>query len=602
MAFTHDIGQWAGKLGGGLEDFGAAYAGKPDYEPTDPFHLGKGPRYDEELARELGTRGRQVELNDAITQRALGKGGPSVAELQQRAGIQQASAAAMGLAASARGSNRALAQRGAQSAQANLAADAASKGAMLRASEQIAAQGLASQNWQAMRMADLQDRGLSFQESKAVLDAEVARMNARTQAESQEAERAQRAAGGVLTAVGGLISDIKAKENIQPAGPTYAEQLNAQVANLPVSAGPRGGIANYKDPYALDQQMMYGAPQASPYGANPYEAPKPQQQEGGGGGIADFFKGLGSVSDARAKEGAFAAGLVQGATLGVSAAQPAAAPAMQRAHVSSQPLFDLGSAAMEARVKSTRKDTAKRSKEYGAKREAWREAADALIDARQVDERDPGYAPPASAPASPAAQPPAAVPAPTSQQLIAALAPTVTYSPGQIQSDRRAKELGTENERLKSDLDAMGRALTAQISGNPPTARFADVPSATRASLAPVNPYQFSYKPEFAAKYGEDTSPRTGVMAQELLKSPAYAPAVQQQPDGMLALDGKKLLQANTAMIAGQDKRLAQDEAVLAAAIKAIGDEQELKTRRGRRGVAPAPRSDRYSEYLEDAR
>lgn len=552
-SFVSGFGDLPNSLGGPLGDFGDMYAGIPDYEPTDPFKFPKPPREDEELARELAARGEQTKLNAAITDRAMGRGGPSVAELQQRAGVQQASSAAMGLAASARGSNRALAQRGAQSAQANIAADAASKGAMLRAQEQIAAQGLASQNWQAQRMADLQARGLSSQQAAAELQAEVARMQARTTAESQEAERGQKAAGGILTAVGGLISDMRAKENVSPIGSTYGEQLAQSVSAMPVQAGPPQGMG-YRDPYALDASMMPGQPQTNPYGPNPYQQPQPQQQQGGGGmDLGAALQGAGGIlSDRRAKERAFREGAAVGyAGAASSLFSPLAVPA---------------AASMAEQL---------------AKAVPGQPMRKARISSRSPE--------PAPAPAPVAAIPPPGY-AP------AAMIPPPGYS---IPSDRRVKD---ENERLKDDLDAMGRALTAQISGQPPTARFDDVADSTRRSLAPVNPYEFSYKPEAAARYGEDTAPRTGVMAQELLKSPAYAPVVERGPDGMLTLDPNKLNAANTAMIAGQDKRLARDEALLAQALEAIGNKNELKIRRPNKNQKAAPRSDRFSDYLQDAR
>lgn len=99
---------------------------------------------------------------------------------------------------------------------------------------------------------------------------------------------------------------------------------------------------------------------------------------------------------------------------------------------------------------------------------------------------------------------------------------------------------------------------------HPPTARFADLstPGGSRSALGPVAPYEYRYKPEFAAATGEDTTPRVGVMAQDLEQSPnpALRSAVIDTPMGK-AIDGKRALSANLALSAGLDKRLRNIEA-----------------------------------------
>ena len=89
-------------------------------------------------------------------------------------------------------------------------------------------------------------------------------------------------------------------------------------------------------------------------------------------------------------------------------------------------------------------------------------------------------------------------------------------------------------------------------------------PAGSREALAPVNPYSYKYKPEFAAATGEDTTRRAGVMAQDLEASPnpAVRSAVVDTPMGK-AIDGKRALSANLALSAGLDKRLASVEAAL---------------------------------------
>ena len=88
---------------------------------------------------------------------------------------------------------------------------------------------------------------------------------------------------------------------------------------------------------------------------------------------------------------------------------------------------------------------------------------------------------------------------------------------------------------------------------------FADLtsPAGSRSALGPVAPYEYRYKPEFAARVGEDTTPRAGIMAQDLEKSPnpALRSAVVDTPIGK-AIDGKRAISANLALSAGLDKRL----------------------------------------------
>lgn len=84
-------------------------------------------------------------------------------------------------------------------------------------------------------------------------------------------------------------------------------------------------------------------------------------------------------------------------------------------------------------------------------------------------------------------------------------------------------------------------------------------PRGSKTALAPVKPYAYRYKPEAAARMGTDTGMRTGVMAQDLEKSPILDDTVIDTPNGKV-IDGPRAMGASLAMLAGMDKRLKELE------------------------------------------
>ena len=85
--------------------------------------------------------------------------------------------------------------------------------------------------------------------------------------------------------------------------------------------------------------------------------------------------------------------------------------------------------------------------------------------------------------------------------------------------------------------------------------------------LGPIKPVRYSYKPEHAlrmalesgadpaAVYADKREPRNGIIAQDLEKSPAFAPAVVERPDGLKAVDRDRALSEALAQLADMDKR-----------------------------------------------
>jgi hypothetical protein len=79
----------------------------------------------------------------------------------------------------------------------------------------------------------------------------------------------------------------------------------------------------------------------------------------------------------------------------------------------------------------------------------------------------------------------------------------------------------------------------------------------SKEGLAPLVPYQYRYKPEVAKEIGEDTALRTGIMAQDMEKSPYLHDVVEEDPiSGRKFLDMHRLVSGTAAATAGLDKRL----------------------------------------------
>lgn len=106
-----------------------------------------------------------------------------------------------------------------------------------------------------------------------------------------------------------------------------------------------------------------------------------------------------------------------------------------------------------------------------------------------------------------------------------------------------------------------------------PMLEMATNPQANRESLAPIQPATYEYKPGIAGMPGNDGAPRPGVMAQDLLKSPAGAEAVVETPNGK-GIDMNRGLSLALASAAGLDKRMAELEAML-------GQDEERKRMAG---------------------
>lgn len=158
-------------------------------------------------------RGQQQELGTAIQDRALGRGGPSVAELQMQRGMNQGQQQIAQRAASGRGMNRGGAQMAAIRGASDLYANTNEQTGIMRAQEQIAAQQLAQTGARDMRQQDLLSRGYSIEEAKAILDAQLRVQEINAGLASGDAQRAQGPAMMGVAAAGGLLSsDARSKD------------------------------------------------------------------------------------------------------------------------------------------------------------------------------------------------------------------------------------------------------------------------------------------------------------------------------------------------------------------------------------------------------
>jgi hypothetical protein len=165
---------------------------------------------------------------------------------------------------------------------------------MIRAQEQLAAQQQYAALLQAQRQQDLAARQITSQEQLGQLQAKTAYEKGLMDVGEGEAGRRQKAYGGILTAVGGLLSAIEAKESVTPVGqpqylmsPPEAKQGIAPIGGFqqPGYAGPEYQTAQPTPPQTAGQAL---SPYSQGYSArelgaltatyNPYAQQAPQQQ------------------------------------------------------------------------------------------------------------------------------------------------------------------------------------------------------------------------------------------------------------------------------------------------------------------------------------
>lgn len=255
-----------------LDDIWGAVSGRSDYRADAPKGVRKdiGQRMDRRRSAFEGYGNPQQEIANAVTDRALGRGGPSVAELQMKRGLGTAQQGAASRAAAGRGLGRGAAQRMSMSSQAGLASQANEQAGMLRAQEQIGAQQLAGNQWRDLRQQELLALGYDLEEAKALIDAEMKAQGLITGTSEANAKNAQGPSTMLAAAAGGALaaSDVRAKEVESYGLPDYGV------------SGSKGMPSDF-----TGKEIQPGQ-----FGAAPYEPPIPQYRGGPMMGDTPYLK------------------------------------------------------------------------------------------------------------------------------------------------------------------------------------------------------------------------------------------------------------------------------------------------------------------------
>lgn len=508
-------------------------SGESNYTAQFPGYNNEAGFNDRNMS--VQARGQQQELGNAIQDRALGRGGPSVAELQMQRGLGIAQQRLRNQAVSGRGMNRGAAQRQALRGASDLYAQTNEQAGIMRAQEQIAAQQLASQNVRDMRQQDLLSRGYSIEEAKAILDAQVRTQEINANLAAGDAARGQGPAMMGIAAAGGLLaasdarskdimySDFTMKEGPRPA-PARTDMLAPAAPQPPVRAD-----AGY-------QPMLTVAPtpevdkSAEEHQRSLGEQAVAAAADGGGGDLGSQAKTgfdigsalggvLGGLSDIRAKE--LMPSDFTGKEMGKARVGKGAAFDISPERIHRMGDFEIDQARKRYRDSEKRRNEFDRLKyireqdvpsiersrtamisDFREKEPSMGEldqvAHDAMLPFHQMDEQE-------------------------SRQALAPVDPVVyRYKEG-------------PSERMADDQAA-----------------FADM-RAKYAGMGGAQPEEESAIRE--GTYADKREPRLGIVAQQLQQSPAFRQSVVSTPAG-LAVQRDRALSTALGSLAGIDKRL----------------------------------------------
>lgn len=236
--------------------------GQDEYDPTAP-QLDQTAA-NEDLARGLASRYRQHWLSNRLQNQVMGRG-PTVAGQQMQFGIGKAMANAGRMAANARGTNRALAQRSATYAGADMQQQANRDAALMRAQEQLSAQNQYGALETAVRHGDSVDRATSLDAAKANQESQMQEQRLQTEISEGNAKRSQVGQGALLAGAGGAIrgamgSDIRMKESITPLDRSFAVQVRQ---GLPTDNDEQMTVADYNRSYLDSIDARRGAESAA---------------------------------------------------------------------------------------------------------------------------------------------------------------------------------------------------------------------------------------------------------------------------------------------------------------------------------------------------
>lgn len=115
--------------------------------------------------------------------------------------------------------------------------------------------------------------------------------------------------------------------------------------------------------------------------------------------------------------------------------------------------------------------------------------------------------------------------------------------------------------RAKEDIDSLDRAERRAMAFRDVEVDYPELstPEGNRRGLGPMEPYRYRYTEDAADRIGADRGMRTGIMAQDMERSPYLQDAVVDTPNGK-AIDEERALSGSLAAAAGLDKRLRGQE------------------------------------------
>lgn len=247
---------------------------------SDPYQINRSA---------FGPDANEQQLVGALQNQAYGKT-PSLADMQMKQGLDQATSQAQAMAASQRGINPALAARLAAQSQAGMAQNANAQGAQLRAGEQQ--QGLSALTGELGSLRNSRQNA----EALASGNANTA-MNTNAQSYEGAANRRQGLMGGVGAALG-LAHGGMVPQHLSLGGtvmgqqdqpPWFAPQAQAQPMTPP-SGGP-GSVGSMP---ALGPQTQVNSFASMPFGTSQklgagYAYGGPVQRMADGGSVMDPF-------------------------------------------------------------------------------------------------------------------------------------------------------------------------------------------------------------------------------------------------------------------------------------------------------------------------
>lgn len=172
---------------------------------------------------------QEQELTSALLARAQGRGGPSAAEQQMRAGLDQQVSQAQALAASQRGVSPALAAKQAQQAAAQAGQATAQQTGILRSQEAMGAEQLGAQALQSQRQSRMAEQQLKSGQSLG-MNQLAGQAYEGSAGRATGAFKAAGQAAGMPMAEGGIVPQMQSADNAMAQN--FASMITGQVGQM----------------------------------------------------------------------------------------------------------------------------------------------------------------------------------------------------------------------------------------------------------------------------------------------------------------------------------------------------------------------------------